>query len=98
MPIGKDDTYGLVKNSTLTVTDSLGILSNDFDVDGDSIYTTLLDSTKHGSLELSDGGGFIYIPDQDYIGIDVFKYNLSDGIFITDTIYVNLSITSRPIS
>ena len=98
LPIGKDDNYGLVKNSTLSVSDSLGILSNDSDVDGDSIYTSLLDSTKHGSLELSDRGGFIYIPDQDYIGIDVFKYNLSDGIFITDTIYVNLSITSRPIA
>ena len=98
LPIGKDDTYGLVKNSTLTVTDSLGILSNDFDVDGDSIYTTLLDSTKHGSLELRVGGGFTYIPNQDYLGSDVFKYNLSDGLFITDTINVNLIITSRPLA
>ena len=32
MPIGKDDVYGLVKNSTLVVLDSLGILSNDYDV------------------------------------------------------------------
>ena len=29
---------------------------------------------------------------------DRFKYNLSDGLFITDTIVVNLIITSRPVS
>ena len=34
LPIGLDDTYS-VKNSTLEISDSLGILSNDFDVDGD---------------------------------------------------------------
>ena len=98
MPIGKDDTYGLVKNSTLIVNDSLGILSNDLDVDGDSIFANLLDSTENGSLELTDGGGFKYMPDQDYLGNDGFKYNLSDGLFITDTIYVNLIITSRPVT
>ena len=98
MPIGKDDVYGLVKNSTLVVLDSLGILSNDYDVDGDSIFSTLLDSTKYGSLELADGGGFTYIPDQDYLGTDGFKYNLSDGLFITDTVSVSLIITSRPVA
>ena len=46
LPIGLDDTYGLVKNSTLEISDSLGILSNDSDVDGDSIFANLLDSTK----------------------------------------------------
>ena len=98
LPIGNDDLYGLVNNSTLSIADSLGILSNDSDVDGDSIFASLLDSTKHGSLVLGDGGGFTYTPDQDYIGTDAFKYNLSDGLFITDTIVVNLIITSRPVS
>ena len=98
LPIGRDDLYGLVNNSALTIPDSLGILSNDTDVDGDSIFASLLDSTKHGSLVLTDGGGFTYTPDQDYIGTDAFKYNLSDGLFVTDTIFVNLIITSRPVS
>ena len=98
LPIGNDDLYGLVKNSTLSIVDSLGILSNDSDVDGDSIYATLLDSTKHGSLVLAAGGGFTYTPEQDYIGTDAYKYNLSDGLFVTDTIVVNLIITSRPVS
>ena len=98
LPLGNDDTYGLVKNSTLTVVDSLGILSNDTDVDGDSIFANLLDSTKNGSVDLQVGGGFTYVPNQDYLGSDMFKYNLSDGLFVTDTIFVNLIITSRPVA
>ena len=98
LPLGNDDTYGLVKNSTLTVVDSLGILSNDSDVDGDSIFANLLDSTKNGSVDLQVGGGFTYVPNQDYLGSDMFKYNLSDGLFVTDTIFVNLIITSRPVA
>ena len=62
LPVGLDDEYGLVKNSTLTVPDSLGILSNDTDLDGDSIFATLLDSVANGSLSLDTGGGFTYTP------------------------------------
>ena len=98
LPIGIDDTYGLVKNSTLEISDSLGILSNDSDVDGDSIFANLLDSTRNGSIELEVGGGFTYKPNEDYLGTDMFKYNLSDGLFVTDSIYVTLIITSRPVA
>ena len=97
LPVGLDDEYGLVKNSTLTVPDSLGILSNDTDLDGDSIFATLLDSVANGSLSLDTGGGFTYTPVTDYIGTDKFKYNLSDGLFVTDTINVVITITSRPV-
>ena len=69
---GLDDTYGLVKNSTLEISDSLGILSNDSDVDGDSIFANL-QTPQNRSIDLTDGGGFTYKPNQDYIGTDMFN-------------------------
>ena len=81
---------------TLVVLDSLEFI-NDYDVDGDSIFY-FTGFYKVWILELTDGGGFTYVPDQDYLGTDGFKYNLSDGLFITDTVSVSLIITSRPVA
>ena len=52
-PVSDDDFYVLETGNVLTINaDSIGILGNDVDIDGDTLYSTVLDDTKDGVLSL----------------------------------------------
>src|SRR5206468_12846727 len=51
-PVATDDSYGLNKNSSLTV-NAPGVLSNDTDLDGDALAAVLVATAAHGSLTLN---------------------------------------------
>ena len=95
-PIGLTDSYGMLKNTTLTIADSIGVLSNDSDVDKDTLLATLLVDVSNGSLTIDSTGSFTYVPTTDYVGTDKFYYNMSDGIYTTDTIEVSIIVTTTP--
>jgi filamentous hemagglutinin family protein len=56
------------------------VLSNDSDVDGDSL-TVVLDGVapQHGTLVLNTDGTYTYTPTAGYVGSDTFKYTITDG-------------------
>src|SRR5207302_730140 len=56
-PVANDDSYGLNKNSSLTVV-APGVLANDTDLDGNTTAAVLITGPVHGSLNLSTNGGF----------------------------------------
>ena len=58
----------------------LDVLANDINPDeGDSLHVGSATSPIHGILELSENGSaVVYIPDEDYIGLDSFEYRCCD--------------------
>lgn len=83
VPIAIADAYILNEDSVLTkqISDVDNLLSNDSDIDGDtlSVNPVPISSVANGSLSLNSDGSFSYTPDADYFGADGFIYEISDG-------------------
>src|SRR5262249_1985803 len=79
-PIAASDAfYDDDENYTLTVP-APGILTSDFDTDGDPTLTaTLVNGPAHGTVALNPDGSFSYTPAADYLGLDSFTYQATDG-------------------
>ncbi|HXI69439.1 MAG TPA: Ig-like domain-containing protein [Verrucomicrobiae bacterium] len=92
-PVAEDDAYSLFKNTTLTVP-ATGVLTNDSDVDGDSLAAQIAATTTHGSLTLNPDGSFTYTPSNNYVGPDSFTYRASDGITNSGLATVSLTIAA----
>jgi len=92
-PTALPDDYATLKNVLLTIP-SPGVLSNDSDIDGDTIEvnTTPIESTANGTLTLNIDGAFSYQPDQDFVGSDFFVYQISDPFGLTDQARVNIAV------
>jgi uncharacterized delta-60 repeat protein len=82
-PVVNDDSFTMSEDAVLVVNsvDAEKILANDSDADGDSltVNTTPTIDVSHGSLVLSDDGGFTYTPNGNFFGVDSFDYQISDG-------------------
>lgn len=82
-PIGnRDEIIGYTWSPKL----KFNVIANDYDNEDDSIFIQSFSQPNHGSLKLEKK--FIYTPHQDFVGVDSFKYVLSDGINVTNTIPV----------
>jgi len=80
-PIGLADTFLLNPGEILEPGPELGLLRNDFDIDGNEMQVRLPfgSTTEHGSLFLHPDGSFLYDPDPGFHGNDFFMYYLEDG-------------------
>ena len=87
-PDADPDVFVGEKNSVITG----NVLSNDHDYDGDSL--SLLRHTRpiHGTVTLGNDGAFRYVPDPDFVGVDYFQYEVSDGKGGTDTAVAMLTV------
>jgi VCBS repeat-containing protein len=67
----------------------------DFDVDGDSLFVTLVSGSgpQHGNLSLNADGSFTYQPDHNSNGGDGFSYTIVDPDGETDTATVSILVT-----
>ncbi|CAI3805370.1 Ig-like domain-containing protein [Rheinheimera sp. MM224] len=79
LPVAMDDSYSLNKNTSLSIA-SPGLLTNDLDLDGDSLVVDSIAVTNpaHGSVQLDLDGAFSYTPIENYVGEDFFVYQLTD--------------------
>ncbi|MCF6390999.1 Ig-like domain-containing protein, partial [Mycobacterium sp. MBM] len=75
-PIAGDDIFSIDEDSPL----SGNLLTNDDDIDGDSLTASLTESPANGTLEFNPDGTFTYTPDANFNGVDWFTYTVSDGI------------------
>ena len=71
---------------------SLDVLANDSDPDGDLLLVLSMTQPTHGSA-VNDGTRITYIPNADFHGVDRFTYIASDGNGGTDEATVTLAIT-----
>ncbi len=71
------------------------VLSNDSDVDGDTLTASLVSGPTNGSLTLNADGSFSYTPDADWNGTDSFTYTANDGAL--DSNVATVTITVNPV-
>ena len=79
LPAVIDDSYDVVADQPVSISASIGVLSNDNDSDGDLLTATLTTDVSNGILTLNEDGSFTYTPDQGYTGSDTFTYTANDG-------------------
>ncbi|MCL6257948.1 Ig-like domain-containing protein [Aquiflexum sp. TKW24L] len=78
-PLGSNDQYGALANSTLVIA-SPGFLMNDIDQDGDVLTATIIvDGVDNGSLSAFPDGSFNYTPNAGFTGTDQFQYRMRDS-------------------
>jgi VCBS repeat-containing protein len=92
-PVAADDTYSVDEDSTLTV-GAPGVLSNDIDVDGDSLTAILVSPPANGTLTFNVNGSFTYEPDHDFNGTDSFSYQANDGTATSNVATVTIAVNS----
>ena len=90
-PVAVDDAYTLEEDRSLSVV-APGLLSNDSDVDADSLSAFVASDPENGNLTLDEVGSFLYTPNSNFNGVDVFEYLLSDGVGGSDTATVTLTV------
>ncbi|MES2098160.1 MAG: Ig-like domain-containing protein, partial [Pseudomonadota bacterium] len=91
-PVGVADSYTSAEDTTLTIA-AVGVLSNDTDVDGNTLSAVLVSGPAHGTLTLNANGSFSYTPTANYNGADSFTYKPNDGTVNGNTVTVSLTIT-----
>ena len=99
-PVANDDFYTTDEDTVLTVA-APGVLSNDYDVDGDKLTVTVKTDVNHGTLVLNGDGSFVYTPKENWFGTDTFVYNLISYPSITAegwTDEATVTITVKPVN
>jgi len=91
-PIAQDDNYQGSPNQPLNIAVAAGVLTNDSDIDADSLTVELVDEPNYGQLIMSANGSFVYQPTIDFVGTDQFRYAVTDGQ-ARDLAVVNVRIT-----
>lgn len=78
-PVANDDSL-LMESSSLTL-EAPGLLSNDFDLDGDTMTVSQTATTAplFGTLNLESSGGLSYVPGEGFTTFDEFSYQVNDG-------------------
>jgi outer membrane protein OmpA-like peptidoglycan-associated protein len=86
-PVALNDTNSTNKNTPVT----FNVLSNDSDIDGDTLSVVSNTNPANGALSVS-GGNFTYTPNNNYSGVDSFTYTISDGNGhnVTATVSINV--------
>jgi hypothetical protein len=77
-PTAVFDAYEMMANEVLIVP-APGVLGNDEDPDGDTLTVSLSEAPANGSVTLDADGSFVYLPDPDFAGEDLFIYMATDG-------------------
>lgn len=92
-PIATDDVVITDENTPLPILIT-NILSNDTDVDNQSLSLTSVTQPSNGSLVPDNNGDYIYAPNTNFFGIDTFTYAISDGSGGIDTATVEIVVNS----
>jgi len=77
--------------STLIENESASINLQGFDIDGDELSFNIVTPSINGSVEIIDGIA-IYIPIENYFGIDSFTYTAYDGEYTSNISIVLITI------
>jgi len=93
-PVAWADSFEIFPGEILEVGTEEGLLTNDFDIDGNIIQAVLSfgSGTTHGSLQLHPDGSFYYTPDPLFSGEDFFMYYLDDGRAFSTLVPVSLYV------
>lgn len=96
LPSATPDTYSVPVDGSLIVNIANGVLSNDIDVDGDTLNATIKNSTTNGSLSFQSNGSFTYSPNATYHGFDSFTYVVADNTGESNEATVTIAVDTAP--
>lgn len=85
------DTYSGNIDEILTVS-APGVLANDTDMDSTRLYAALVSGSPNGTVVLNPDGGFDYTPKTGFTGMDSFVYQVTDGVYFSDTAVVEIVV------
>ncbi|MDH3768059.1 MAG: Ig-like domain-containing protein, partial [Gammaproteobacteria bacterium] len=86
-PIAADDMVNIKQNETVII----DVISNDFDIDGDTLLIVITTTTTNGTLDNSTGS-IVYTPNPFFIGSDQFSYEITDQIGQASSATVSIDI------
>ena len=69
-----------------------GVLANDTDAEGDSLFVELIAPPANGSLTLNPDGTFEYTSDAGFVGVDTFQYRASDDDLPSNVATVTINV------
>ena len=87
-PVAEDDNETVLQDSSNTVFD---VLSNDTDLDGDSLVISSVQYTGFG-IVVNNGNSLTYTPAIGFTGNESIVYTVSDGAGGTDSATVNVTV------
>ncbi|MCL4264506.1 MAG: tandem-95 repeat protein [Anaerolineae bacterium] len=87
-PVAADDAAVTNVNTAVTI----AVLTNDLDVDGDTLEVTAVTSPANGTAVSHPDGTVTYTPDPGFTGADSFNYTISDGNRGTDSASVTITV------
>lgn len=94
-PVAVNDVFSGDQDTTI----SGNVLTNDSDVDGDTLSVVAgTYATAHGSVDVVADGSFLYTPEAGYFGADSFDYTAQDGHGGSDSATVGLTINEVAVS
>jgi VCBS repeat-containing protein len=93
LPVASDDAYSTPEDTPLNIT-AIGVLSNDADIDGDTLTAALVSGPANGTLTLNADGSFLYTPNANFNGTDTFTYKTSDATAESNVATVTMTVTS----
>lgn len=91
-PMAVDDQYSTSEDTALTIA-APGVLGNDSDPDNDTLSSVLTSPPANGLLTLNADGGFLYVPNTNFAGVDSFTYRASDGLTNSGLATVTIIVT-----
>ena len=89
------DNYKGLAAEVLTVDAASGLFANDINLDEVPLTAKLVSDVPAGQLTLNDDGSFQYDP-QGFFGKTTFSYQIDDGMGLSNTASVSLTINTPP--
>jgi hypothetical protein len=93
-PVAKNDSYSTNQGELLDLAFGAGVTINDSDPNGDEFIVEVVKQPK-GTLVMSTGGGFTYMPPVGFAGKDTFTYRLTDGGLWSNVATVSINVVGR---
>ncbi len=94
-PTSNNDSYSTPRNTSLVIT-APGVLSNDSSNGGGPMTAVLVNSVASGTLTLSSNGGFVFTPENGFVGTRTFTYRAQNGSGPGNVATVTINVTAPP--
>lgn len=95
-PVAIADKFTMLPDETLTVGPG-GLLSNDYDIEGETLTVVPVTAASSGTLTLGADGSFQFTPMAAFSGFVTFSYAVTDGNTTSAAVTVVIEVTT-PIS
>ena len=94
IPVANNDAYTTIKGQELDVAAANGVLVNDTNADGNALSAQLVNGPANGTVTLNPDGSFSYTPDAGFWGLDSFTYTAMNGMAVSNTATVTITVLS----